>query len=137
MATNSLIDKYNLLLKRGMPEHERLMIANTYKSPGFLGPDFVPTLVEWRWITGKARPGSKFIEVHPDDAQDLIEAHATRWFVHLDGEQQDWMVGYETCIGATIHKLDGEWQQTRQASTILDAIIAATAHLDGDGGVVK
>jgi hypothetical protein len=119
MATNSLIDKYNLLLKRGMPEHPRLRIVKEWDS------------LEWLM---QVNAGDLYPVDAESDAQDLIEAHAMRWF--CDGEicrvDKDLVGPYY------VYKwTERPGRSGGSGPTILDAIIAATAHLDGDGEVAK
>jgi hypothetical protein len=105
MATNSLIDKYNLLLKRGMPEHPSAIFCN-------------------------GRP----VALSDLDARHLIEGHAIEW---LRGEWGGCVLHVPRACDLTYAVSDKTTDRHGEGPTLLAAIVAATAHLDGDGEVVK
>lgn len=141
----NLHEQYETLVKRGMPPVPRLMLSEVYKQPGTMGPDFIPMLVEWQWTTGRDHPESKFIEIHPDEARDLITMHALRWLSTVRQDSTPRIHKPTLELGYYEHDDDLRFvmRGVKQGSAvyegqhigplaeaILDAILAATEHLE-------
>jgi hypothetical protein len=117
-VSNELHKQYETLRKRGMPEHPRLRWANNAAGYG--------DQEDWRALQ-KCEPWHGWVppEMEPidDDARDLIEAHARRWFLGLG----DRYISLASRRAAWAYK-GGPTMEGH--GPLLDAIIAATAHLE-------
>jgi hypothetical protein len=110
----NLHDQYHALLRRGMPEHSRQL-------QHLSGED-------WYW---PALGNPSNVEVVAEaDAADIITMHALRWWL-LDTNAMSfsirsnhWGGGFPPCA---VTGLDGS---VLHAPTILEAIVAATLHLE-------
>lgn len=114
----NLNEIYEKLLRRGMPWHPRLQAwyGKWY--------DHNPTLAD-----------SPSWPIHPDDARDLIEAHARRWWIdfnnafELEGHEGRWNLSCVKFWSGEAY-CEGSWDDEYCAPTILEAIEAATRHLE-------
>lgn len=116
-----LHETYSTLIRRGMGEHERLW----WCEPRPLSM----TRFEPFWALPPSVSGSHVQKIHEDDARDLIEAHALRWWQSIPDRAHGVIMnpgGPVVCDDLS----DGGDVKSGAGPTILDAILVATEHLE-------
>ena len=117
-----LHEQVETLERRGMKPHPRLR-------------RHAPDLPDWEILEAE---DADWQYIHADDARDLITMHALRWLFAAPGRmpwcntssvRADAVTIYEDACN--IGRRDGDGYHTAAlASTVLDAILAATAHME-------
>jgi hypothetical protein len=107
-APITLLKQYALLLRRGMPPHPRLRT----KQGAFIFSD----------SSSDSLAVTVSDILYPDDVRAVLAMHALKWFAHVAMNGAEEGLRQQVFVQAS----------TGYAGDILDAIIAATAYMDGD-----